>query len=104
MPHGLSTELKNLVARLRIDCVIVSTEPQAHKAYCLWAMDAMLDIIVDKPITARKHVVTDMTEACGIAQDYDDLLSAYKKLQKRRRTICLIASHRRYHPAHTGPF
>ncbi|RYP52803.1 hypothetical protein DL768_002052 [Monosporascus sp. mg162] len=104
MPQELTAELNQLLRRLRVDCVIISTEPQSHKAYGLWALDQGLNIIMDKPVTTRKGAITDMAEACGIAQDYNDLLFAYEKLQSRRRTMFLIASHRRYHPAYIATF
>ena len=104
MPARIAAKLDDVVTRLQISCVIISTEPQVHKAYGLWALSRELDIIMDKPITTRKDVTTDMLQACGIAQDYNDLLLAYTELQQRRRTFFLIASHRRYHPAHTGSF
>ena len=98
MPSGLSNALEELVVRLKVTHVIISTEPQAHKAYGLWALTQELHIIMDKPITTRKGAATDIGEAFGIAQDYNDLLTAYMELQRRRRTMFLISSHRRYHP------
>lgn len=98
MPESVALSLKNLVERLKIDCVIISTEPLAHKSYGLWAIDQGLHVIMDKPITTRKHVVNDLDQALGIADDYEDLLSAYNEAQKRKRTFFLITSHRRYHP------
>ena len=91
-------ELKLLVARLRISCVIISTEPLAHRAYGLWALSQKLNIIMDKPVTTRRDTVSSFDEAYGIARDYEDLLQGYKDLQRRRTTCFLINSHRRYHP------
>ncbi|UKZ89800.1 uncharacterized protein TrAFT101_004841 [Trichoderma asperellum] len=98
MPENVSLSLANLAARLKIDCVIISTEPLAHKSYGLWAISRGLHVIMDKPITVRKNVIHDMDQALGIAKDYEDLLTAYNELQKRQRTFFLVTSHRRYHP------
>ncbi|KAH0565854.1 hypothetical protein GP486_000751 [Trichoglossum hirsutum] len=98
MPASTSYELKCLVTRLGISCVIISTEPLSHRAYGLWALGLELDIIMDKPVTARQSAVTSFDEAYGIAQDYADLLRSYEDLQHRRTTCFLVNSHRRYHP------
>lgn len=98
MPSNVSVMLKNLAVRLRIDCVVISTEPLAHKAYGLWAISQGLHVIMDKPISTRKETVYNLDQTLGIADDYEDLLNAYNELQKRKRTFFLITSHRRYHP------
>ncbi|KAI9857194.1 MAG: hypothetical protein M1813_008556 [Trichoglossum hirsutum] len=98
MPATTSFELKCLVTRLGISCVIISTEPLAHRAYGLWALSLELDIIMDKPVTTRQSAITSFDEAYGIAQDYTDLLRGYEGLQHRRTTCFLINSNRRYHP------
>ncbi|KAH7309182.1 hypothetical protein B0I35DRAFT_398580 [Stachybotrys elegans] len=98
MPESVGLSLNNLIARLKIDCVVISTEPLAHKSYGLWAISQGLNIIMDKPITTRKHVIHDIDQAFGIADDYEELLVAYKELRKRKNTFFLITSHRRYHP------
>lgn len=98
MPEGVSQGLNELIKRLDIQCVIISTEPLAHKAYGLWAIGQEQNIIMDKPITTRKWVCTETEAAYGISSDYDELLAAYNELQKRKETMFLITSHRRYHP------
>jgi len=102
MPQNVTRKLNMLLSMHGIDCVIISTEPQAHQTYGLWAVDRGLHVIMDKPVTTRKGAATDMAQALGIAQDYQDLMEAYSRLQRHRQTIFLIASHRRYHPAYTN--
>ncbi|KAL5355131.1 hypothetical protein BJX96DRAFT_181136 [Aspergillus floccosus] len=98
IPRVVYNRLSDVVSQLHIDCVIISTEPLAHTAYGLWALEQGLNVIMDKPISMRKGACTDPNAALGIADDYKKLLSAYEKLQQRKRTCYLVQSHRRYHP------
>ncbi|EPE26982.1 Cytochrome P450 [Glarea lozoyensis ATCC 20868] len=98
MPKSVSEQLSALAHRLRVSCVIISTEPLAHKAYGLWAVSQGFNVIMDKPITTQKGVTTSVEQAYKIAEDYDDLAKAYSELQQRNETMFLISSHRRYHP------
>ncbi|KAF2463258.1 uncharacterized protein BDR25DRAFT_384757 [Lindgomyces ingoldianus] len=98
MPPSVVVQLDEVVARLGIDCVIISAEPECHKAYGLWAIRHGLHVIMDKPITVRRNAVTDISQAAGISEDYHELLEAYNELQTRKETFFLINSHRRYHP------
>ncbi|KAF1954600.1 hypothetical protein CC80DRAFT_448864 [Byssothecium circinans] len=97
MPDTVASELTSLVHRLRISCVIVSTEPLAHVAYAQWALGLGLHIVMDKPVSTREWVVSDVDEAKGIADDFSTLVTAYKELQKQKSTLFLVNSHRRYH-------
>jgi len=98
MPKLVSEQLAELATRLRVTCIIISTEPLAHKVYGLWAIEQQLNVIMDKPITTQKGVTTSVEQAIKIGTDYDDLLEAYIELQSRQTTFFLITSHRRYHP------
>lgn len=102
MPRHVQEQLTEVVERLRIDCVIVSTEPECHKPYGLWAVSLGLHVIMDKPITTRRDACNDIHQAAGIAEDHNELLEAYEELQTRKKTIFLINSHRRYHPGYLG--
>lgn len=98
MPTVVLIELNALVVRLGVSCIIISTEPLAHKVYGLWGISQGLHVIMDKPITTRKGVTTNIEQAYGIAKDYDELRAAYETKQRYTRTFFLITSHRRYHP------
>jgi hypothetical protein len=104
MPQSVRNALDDLVARLGIDCAIIATEPQSHHAYGMWAIQAGLNVIMDKPHSTRRDASNDLAEAFGIAKDFDELLEAYQNLQKTRRTICIIGSDRRNHPVHVETF
>lgn len=98
MPKSAAVRLDDAVKRLDIDCIIISTEPECHKVYGLWAISLGLHVIMDKPITTRRDAVTDIKQAAGISADFNELLAAYRELQTRKETFFLINSHRRYHP------
>lgn len=102
MPENVQGQLTEVVERLQVDCVIVSTEPECHKPYGLWAVGLGLHVIMDKPITTRRDACNSMKQAAGIADDYNELLDAYYELQTRKNTFFLINSHRRYHPGYYG--
>lgn len=98
MPDVVAQKLQEIVTRLKVDCIIIATEPLAHKAYGMWALEQGLHVIMDKPISTRTGVTTDPTQAYGISQDFEELYQSYRSLQTRRQTMFLVNSHRRYHP------
>ncbi|KAF4634701.1 hypothetical protein G7Y89_g3401 [Cudoniella acicularis] len=98
MPAETAGLLNQAVRGLGISCVIISTEPLAHKSYGLWAISQGLNVIMDKPVSTREFVCTDLNQAHGIAEDYQELQTAYQDLQRHKETFFLINSHRRYHP------
>jgi hypothetical protein len=82
-----------------IDAVIITTPPEVHKAYTMWALDMGLDILLDKPITIRFDAARKLAEALGIYQDYQDILARYYQIQRAKDTALNIHTPRRYHPA-----
>lgn len=89
-------KLDKLVKELNISGVIISTEPLAHKAYAMWALKNGLNILMDKPITTRKFLTTDVDESIGLENDFKELLNSYDILQKKKSTIFSINTQRRY--------
>ncbi|KAM3420961.1 hypothetical protein BST61_g4193 [Cercospora zeina] len=102
MPTTVQEQLTRVVQELKVDCVIVSTDPECHKPYALWAVELGLHVIMDKPISTRSDACNDPAQAIGIADDYMELLQAYQELQTRKTTMFLVNSHRRYHPGMLG--
>jgi hypothetical protein len=100
MSEHVAKQLSEAAERTGVKTCVISTQPLAHKSYGLWAIRQGLNVIMDKPISTRDHVVTDFEAAYGIAQDYVDLYEEYHALQKRldKPTFFMINSHRRYHP------
>lgn len=97
LPNELWTYLSNYIKEKEIQGVIIATEPLVHKAYASWAIQNELNVLIDKPITARGNVVSDMSNAEGILEDYLELYNNYSLLQLRKETIFIVNSQRRFH-------
>jgi hypothetical protein len=97
LPQDLVHFLNHHVHKYNVEGVIIATEPLVHKAYSAWALKKGLNILLDKPITTRKNVVSDISQAKGVLQDYEELVAIYSELQKQRETIFMINSQRRFH-------
>ena len=97
MPADLAFRLSNFVLEREITGVIIATEPLVHKAYADWALQKGLNILIDKPLTARADATSKMSSAEGILEDYLELLEIYRKLQFEKETIFMVNSHRRFH-------
>lgn len=98
IPSNFRKKLSSFVRDRKIDGVLITTEPLSHKAYAEWALSEGLHILMDKPITTRYNAVTSLKQAKGIYDDYELLLSNYKKLQEFKQTAFTINVQRRYHP------
>lgn len=98
IPQRVDTFLTKYVKDHAIDAVIISTEPLSHYVYAKWALKNGLNILMDKPITSGKNVVSNPKLAKKIGDDYLDLLRDYDKLQKKKETIFSINVQRRFHP------
>ena len=96
MPEKVQTILNKVVKEKNIEGVIISTDPLSHKVYAKWALSQGLHILMDKPISTRKNVVSKMKEANGIEDDYRELAEQYHKLQKNKNTIFSVNVQRRY--------
>jgi predicted dehydrogenase len=97
VPAILDQAIKEHIDKNKVDGVIIATEPLIHKAYSKWAISQGLNVLLDKPITTRRNVVSDICQARGILQDYNELLSDYKNLQNTKDTVFMVNSHRRFH-------
>lgn len=92
--------LKKLVDELQINAVIIATEPLAHMVYARWALDENLHILMDKPVSTKKNISTDISAAREIMIDYDELISRLEKVRRSGRHIVFdLMAQRRYHPA-----
>lgn len=84
-----------LITKQPISAVIISTDPLAHKAYALWALEHGLPILMDKPISTQRGITHDSTIGKSIYTDYLELAEAYKK---STTNIFAINAQRRHHP------
>lgn len=98
LPETIAAELTRQVKRHGIAGVIIATEPLVHKAYAQWALAQGLNILIDKPITARADAASSLESARGILEDYEQLLRAYWRLQQDAETIFMVNAQRRVHP------
>lgn len=69
MPEELDHYLSSFVAANGINGVIIATEPLVHRTYAEWALRNGLNILIDKPITARADSTNKMSSAVGIMDD-----------------------------------
>lgn len=90
MPSDFSCRLSDFVNEKEITGVIVATEPLVHKAYAIWALQNGLNILMDKPISARADAISKISSAEGILEDYLDMLENYRKLQFEKETIFMV--------------
>ncbi|MBW8684762.1 Gfo/Idh/MocA family oxidoreductase [Chitinophaga rhizophila] len=97
LPPELSTRLSQFVREKQIKGVIIATEPLVHRAYAEWALANSLSILMDKPITTRVNVTSNIENAKGIVDDYQTLYAAYQELQRKAETVFMVNSHRRFH-------
>jgi predicted dehydrogenase len=68
--------LDALVRREGITTVLVATEPLAHYGYAQWALSRSLNVLVDKPPTARTALTTDSGQARAMVGDFAGLVRA----------------------------
>lgn len=104
LPADTKEQLNTLVDSNAINAVIISTDPIAHKPFALWAISKGLNILMDKPITTRTGVNSSISQAKGIVEDYDDLLSEYKKQQLISPTVFSVMVQRRYESGYSKVF
>lgn len=97
IPQDLAEAINKHIQENEVGGVIIATEPMIHKAYAKWALSEGMNILLDKPITTRKNVVSNLNQAKGVLEDYDELLSDYNNLQQTRNTVFMVNSQRRFH-------
>jgi predicted dehydrogenase len=97
VPQDLAEAINKHIQENEVGGVIIATEPMIHRAYAKWALSEGLNILLDKPITTRENVVSDLNQAKGVLEDYDELLSDYNNLQQTRNTVFMVNSQRRFH-------
>jgi len=88
-------KMETLLEEQQISAVIISTDPLAHKAYALWALEHNLPILMDKPISTQRGATHDPVIAKGIYQDYVELAEAYSN---STAPLFSINVQRRHHP------
>jgi predicted dehydrogenase len=57
----------------RVDALIISTPPVAHKVYAEWAVERGVDVLCDKPVLLRSGSSSNLAEAKENWRDFDRL-------------------------------
>lgn len=89
-------ELDFAVRNAKIDGIIISTEPKAHKIYAEWAIKNNINVLMDKPITAPTNPSTDFSSAHQIYQDYLDLRNLLLVSKSKFYITCQRRNHAGY--------
>lgn len=89
-------EMDFMVKNEKIDGIIISTEPKAHKIYAEWALKNNINILMDKPVTAPLYPSTSIQSAYKIYQDYLDLKSLLKQSKSKFYIVCQRRNHKGY--------
>ena len=92
LPYFTARNLSNLVKKLNITNAIISTEPKGHFMWCKFFMENDIDVLVDKPITVYKDMLS-MKSINQLSKDYNTLL----KIQKKHNVQCKVMCQRIYH-------
>lgn len=96
LPHALTQALTALLQAGRLDGMIVSTDPRAHKAYVLWALAHGVHILLDKPISAPKQALTAGAVADVLEADFEVIARAAQQSTAR----LVVQAQRRVHPGY----
>lgn len=88
--------LDALIHSKKIDGIIISTEPKAHKIYAEWALRNNIHVLMDKPITAPTNPSTDTRAADQIFSDYLALQNLTKNSSAKFYVMCQRRRHEGY--------
>ena len=92
--------LDKIVSDYKINGVIIATEPLAHMVYAKWSIRNNLCVLMDKPISTHKGVISSVKCAKKISTDYRKLSKMYEKAKKiNPRIVFTVMAQRRYHGA-----
>jgi predicted dehydrogenase len=97
LPEDIEKYLTDYIKKNNISAVIISTEPLTHYIYAKWALKNGLHILMDKPISTNKDVISNINQAKKVEEDYLDLLHLYNELQRSKDTAFVINAQRRFH-------
>lgn len=100
LSSAVEKKINQIVKQFDIKGVIISTEPQAHMMYALWALQKGLSVLMDKPISVYKNISTDPKVPQKLLEDYKKLKNVYLAAKKKhKRVFFSLMSQRRWHPA-----
>lgn len=95
LPINYEKELLNILKKLKITHMIISTEPKAHNMYLLFALKNNINVLSDKPITVMKGM-NKIENIEKIRSQYYDLLNIYNRNTAQCKIMCQRLYHRGY--------
>ncbi|MES2668516.1 MAG: Gfo/Idh/MocA family oxidoreductase [Patescibacteria group bacterium] len=96
----VTRKLNELVDKNGINAVVISTEPLVHMQYAEWALQAGLHIMMDKPLSVRSDIATNIKQAQRLSKDYEKLERLLRTQRKSEPAIVFdLMAQRRLHPA-----
>ncbi len=100
LSNNLSKKTQKYLTKLAkshdINGVIIATPPDCHKTYATWALENNFHILMDKPVTTRKHCSTSQTQAKKLVKDYKELVAKYESCYQQKKTVFMLNTQRRY--------
>eukprot|EP01006_Ploeotia_vitrea_P016973 TRINITY_DN47929_c0_g1_i2.p1 TRINITY_DN47929_c0_g1~~TRINITY_DN47929_c0_g1_i2.p1 ORF type:complete len:696 (+),score=43.21 TRINITY_DN47929_c0_g1_i2:34-2121(+) len=94
--HELCATTSAALQAAKLDGIILSTEPKAHKPYLRWALEAGVDVLVDKPVTVPFKFGLDLTSASQVYRDFLELSDLLHDSTSNVLVQCQRRSHKGY--------
>lgn len=92
--------LTDFASELRVDAVVISTDPESHTVYAKWAFGRGYHVLMDKPIHAEPGAAHDRKRAIKIHKAYVDLQNELNRARAEHpNLVCEVLTQRRFHPA-----
>ena len=85
--------LNELTNKQKIDGIIITTEPKAHKIYLKWAFENNISVLVDKPLTSPIGAGVNIKAARQVYKDYMDVINWLEKSTSK----CYVVVQRKGH-------
>lgn len=95
LPKRFKDNLICLCSIFKIDYIIIATEPKGHNMYLRFAIENNINVVTDKPITARKNMNT-LSSVKKVREDYYYLLNMSKKSKSKVYVMCQRQYHKGY--------
>lgn len=101
LPEEIKKIIDKKIKKLKINTVFISTEPLSHMVYARYALSRGLHILMDKPLSTKENISTNLSMAKKIIDDYEELIRLHKKSEKKfgHKIIFNLMAQRRFHPA-----
>ncbi|MDD2274578.1 MAG: Gfo/Idh/MocA family oxidoreductase [Candidatus Pacebacteria bacterium] len=93
--------LDQKIKDLKINAIFIATEPLSHMVYARYALSRGLNILMDKPLSTKENISTDIKMAKKIIDDYKELVILKNKMENKlgRKIVLNLMAQRRFHPA-----